>query len=156
MIDRQLIQDLVTEYISEQYPTHYIVDIMVHPANRIVVELGNDNGVSIDECIRLTKYIESRVDREVEDYELEVGSAGLTASFKVLRQYEGAVGEEVEVLRKGGIKEKGVLAGATAESIALTVARRIKPDGAKRKMDVEETITIPMNEILQCKRIIKI
>ena len=103
----------------------------------------------------LTKHIEAHLDREVEDFELEVGSAGLTSPFKVLRQYEGAIGEELEVLRKGGVKEKGLLTAATAEAITLTVVRMVRPEGAKRKQAVEESLVIPMEEVLQAKRVLK-
>ena len=92
---------------------------------------------------------------EAEDFELEVGAAGLTAPFKILRQYTDAIGEEVEVLRKGGIKEKGVLSDATAEAITLTVVRKVRPEGQKRKIEVEEALPIPMDEVLQTKRVLK-
>lgn len=156
MIDKQVVESVVSTYLSESLPAYYIVDVAVHPGNRIVVELGADEGVSIDECVRLTKHIESQLDRDVEDYELEVGSAGITSPFKVLRQYEAAVDSEVEVLCKGGIKEQGVLQSAHADGITLRVVRRIKLEGAKRKQDVEQTIEIAMQDILQTKRIIKI
>ena len=153
MISQQVIETLVAEYIAAEYPAYYIVDVLVHPGNRIVVELGSDEGVDIDACVRITKHIEANQDREIEDYELEVGSAGLTSPFKVLRQYEAAIDEEVEVLRKGGIKEKGVLSAVSAEQIELSVVRKVKLEGAKRKTEVEELITIPMDEILSTKRI---
>ena len=153
MVSQQVIETLVAEYIAAEYPAYYIVDVLVHPGNRIVVELGSDEGVDIDACVRITKHIEANQDREVEDYELEVGSAGLTSPFKVLRQYEAAI--EVEVLRKGGIKEKGVLSAVSAEQIELSVVRKVKLEGAKRKTEVEELITIPMDEILSTKRIFK-
>lgn len=156
MIDKQVVETVVSQYLESELPELYLVDIAVHPGNRIVVELGSDEGVGIDECVHITKHIESNLDREVEDYELEVGSAGLTSPFKVLRQYEAAIGEEVEVLCRGGVKEKGVLLSATAEAIGLQVVRRIKPEGAKRKQDVEQELSISMEEILQTKRIIKI
>ena len=137
MISQQVIETLVAEYIAAEYPAYYIVDVLVHA------------------CVRITKHIEANQDREVEDYELEVGSAGLTSPFKVLRQYEAAINEEVEVLRKGGIKEKGVLSAVSAEQIELSVVRKVKLEGAKRKTEVEELITIPMDEILSTKRIFK-
>lgn len=155
MISQQVIETLVAEYIAAEYPAYYIVDVLVHPGNRIVVELGSDEGVDIDACVRITKHIEANQDREVEDYELEVGSAGLTSPFKVIRQYEAAIDEEVEVLRKGGIKEKGVLSAVSAEQIELSVVRKVKLEGAKRKTEVEELITIPMDEVLSTKRIFK-
>lgn len=155
MISQQTIQTLVADFITAEYPSYYIVDVLVHPGNRIVVELGSDEGIDIDACVRITKHIEAHQDREVEDYELEVGSAGLTSPFKVLRQYESAVDEEVEILRKGGVKEKGILRSATETAVELSVLRKVKLEGAKRKTEVEELLVIPMDEILSTKRILK-
>lgn len=154
MIHSETVESLVAELLEAEFPKHYIVEVAVHPGNRIVVELGSGAGMAIDDCVRISKYVEARLDREVEDYELEVGSAGLTSPFKVLRQYEEAVGQDVEVLVKGGIKEKGTLMSATSGAITLKTVRRIKPEGAKRKVDVEEIITIPMTEILSTKRLL--
>ena len=130
MIAKSLIEQLVTDFCASEHPDYYIVDVAVHPGNRIVVELGADEGISIDVCVVLTKHIEANLDREVEDYELEV-------------------------LRKGGVKEKGLLTAATAEAITLTVVRMVRPEGAKRKLAVEEALVIPMEEVLQAKRILK-
>jgi ribosome maturation factor rimP len=152
MIKQTTIEEIVSAYCSEHQPDYYTVEIAVHPGNRIVVELGSDSGISIDVCIALSKHIEAQLDRDTEDFELEVGSAGITSPFKVLRQYTGAIGDEVEVLRRGGIKEKGTLTGATSEQITLQVMRMVRPEGAKRKIATEETITIPFSEILQTKR----
>lgn len=156
MIEKQVVEEIVTSYLQDVESELYVIDVVVHPGNRIVVELGSDEGVAIDDCVRLTKHIESQLDREVEDYELEVGSAGLTSPFKVLRQYKAAIGEEVEVLCRGGVKEKGILERASEAELTLLVVRRIKPDGAKRKQDVEQELRISMSEVLQTKRIIKI
>ncbi len=154
MINQEFVESIVSEFISSEYPEHYIVDVSVYPGNRIVVELGVKGGISVDDCVRITKYIESKLDRDQEDFELEVGSAGITSAFKVMRQYEDALGEEVEVLVKGGIKEKGILQEVDHEKIQLVVLRRVKLEGAKRKTDVEELLIIPMEQILQTKRVL--
>lgn len=156
MIEKQVVENIVMNYLQEMPTELYLVEVAIHPGNRIVVELDSDEGVAIDDCVYLTKHIESKLDREIEDYELEVGSAGLTSPFKVLRQYEAAVGEEVEVLCRGGVREKGVLTRANEKEIAITVIRRIKPEGSKRKQEVEQELIIAMLDILQTKRIIKI
>lgn len=156
MIEKQIVETIVVDYLQRELPELYIVEVAVYPGNRIVVELGSSQGVGIDDCVHMTKHIESQLDREIEDYELEVGSAGLTSPFKVLRQYQDAIDQEVEVLCKGGVKERGVLCSATAEGIELSVVRRIKLEGAKRKQDVEQVLSISMDDILQTKRIIKI
>lgn len=155
MIEKSHITELVTGYCAEHYPDYYIVDLAVHPGNRIVVELAASQGLSIDACVLISKHIESHLDREVEDFELEVGSAGLTSPFKVIRQYLDAVDQEVEVLRKGGIKEKGTLRAADEQKITLEVLRKILPEGKKRKIEVAEEIEIPFVEILQTKRVLK-
>ena len=103
MIQHTTIEEIVSAYIAEHHPDYYIVETAVHPGNRIVVELDSESGINIDDCVALTKHIESQLDREAEDFELEVGSAGLTSPLKVLRQYTSTIGQEVEVLRKGGL-----------------------------------------------------
>lgn len=155
MIEQSLVKSVVQEYITQEAPDLYIVEVSVHPGNRIVVEVGADQGVGIDECVALNKRIEGLFDRDVEDFELEVGSAGISSAFKVLRQYQSAVGSEVELLRKGGVKERGTLVAVSEEFVQLEVERKVKPEGAKRKQLVREVIDIPMEEVLQTKRIIK-
>ena len=154
MIQHTTIEEIVSAYIAEHHPDYYIVETAVHPGNRIVVELDSESGINIDDCVALTKHIESQLDREAEHFELEVGSAGLTSPLKVLRQYTSTIGQEVEVLRKGGIKEKGVLTAATPSEIQLLVTRLVRLEGKKRKTSVEETLTIPMEEVLQTKRVL--
>ena len=149
MIEKSYIEEITSSYCATEHPEYYIVEVAVHPGNRIVIELGAPTGLSIDACVALSKHIEGKLDRETEDFELEVGSAGLTSAFKVLRQYTDAV------LRKGGIKEKGTLRAASAEGITLAVLRKVRPEGQKRKIEVEEELSIPMDEILQTKRVLK-
>ncbi|MDO4707483.1 MAG: ribosome assembly cofactor RimP [Porphyromonadaceae bacterium] len=156
MIERQVVEDIVVSHLQGTSGDLYLVDVVVHPGNRIVVELDSDEGVAIDDCVRLTKHIEERLDRDIEDYELEVGSAGLTSPLKVLRQYVATIGHEVEVLCRGGMKERGILLSATEREIAISVVRCIKPEGAKRKQDVEQVLTLSMSEVLQTKRVIRI
>ena len=66
-----------------------------------------------------------------------------------------AVGQEVEVLRKGGIKEKGVLKSVEEAGIILEVLRKVRPEGQKRKVEVAEELSIPFAEVLQTKRQLK-
>ncbi len=156
MIDSKVVKELVEGFLIEQKDDSiYLVDVSVSTANRIVVELGSDKGLDIDLCIKINKHIEAAFDREKEDFELEVGSAGLTSPFKVLRQYQSAVGSKVELLIKGGKKEKGLLQHADEQGLELVLTRLIKPEGAKRKVEVEETLKLTFDEVLQCKRIIE-
>ena len=110
----------------------YLVDLTVSPANEIKVEVDSDTSVDIDECVALTRKIEQEFDRDKEDYELEVGSAGLTSPFKVRRQYEKNIGHEVEVLSADGKKYKGLLREAGDDSFTIVCEEKVKPEGAKR------------------------
>lgn len=133
----------------------FLVDIQVSKDNRIVVEIDSDTSVDIDECIRLTRLVESEFDRDKEDYELEIGSAGLTSPLRSVRQYRKNVGNDVEVLTSGGKKLKGVLKSADDEGIVLTVGRKEKPEGAKRAIIVEADEPLRYDEIKYTKYLIQ-
>ena len=152
MIEQEIVRQIVEEGIAGS--GLFVVEISVSPDNRIVVEIDNDEGVDIDRCVELHRFIESRLDRDKEDYELEVGSSGLTAPFKVVRQYIKNIGNEVEVLTRGGIKLSGVLKAADDEKFIVTVTKKVKPEGAKRKIEVEEDVTYIYNEIKYTKYLI--
>jgi ribosome maturation factor RimP len=153
MIEKETISRLVEEKLVAS--ANYLVDVTVKPGNLIVVEIDNDEGVSIDDCADISRYLESCLDREVEDYELEVGSAGITAPFKVLRQYLRNVGKEVELQLKSGAKLKGILKAADEKGLVLTVETQVKPEGAKRKQTVEEDRPYLFDEIKYTKYVIR-
>lgn len=153
MILKDTVKQIVESFLSNK--DYYLVDIIITKDNRISVEIDHFEGVSIDFCIELSKEIESRLDRETEDYELEVSSAGLTEPFKVLKQYEKNIGNEVEVLTKAGIKMTGVLKSSDSEKITLQLEKQIKPEGAKRKIIVSEDTEIPFENIKSTKYIIR-
>ena len=94
----------------------FLVDIEISPDNRIVVEIDSMTSIGIDDCVKINNAIEANFDRNIEDYELEVGSAGLTAPFKIKAQYIKNVGNPVEVLTTDGRKLKGDLKEANDDS----------------------------------------
>lgn len=153
MITRDVIVQLAEEKLASS--ANYLVDVEIRPGNVIVVEIDNDEAVSIDDCVELSRYIEEHLDRDAEDFELEVGSAGITSPFKVLRQYQKNVGNEVEVWLTEGGKLTGVLKSADETGIVLTVQKQVKPEGAKRKITVEEDLAYPYNEIKSTKYLIR-
>ena len=153
MITRDVIVQLAEEKLASS--ANYLVDVEIRPGNVIVVEIDNDEAVSIDDCAELSRYIEEHLDRDAEDFELEVGSAGITSPFKVLRQYQKNIGNEVEVWLTGGGKLTGVLKSADEAGIVLTVQKQVKPEGAKRKITVEEDLVYPYNEIKSTKYLIR-
>ena len=152
MIDRNVVSGIVNEWLEDK--DYFLVDVTVSPDDKIVVEIDHAEGVWIDDCVELSRFIESRLDREQEDYELEVGSAGIGQPFKVLQQYLNHVGREVEVLARDGKKTEGVLKEATEENFTVTVLRKVKPEGAKRPKLVEEDVTYTYDEIKYTKYLI--
>ena len=102
MIDKNVVTRIVEEWLEGK--DYFLVDVTVTPDDKIVVEIDHAEGVWIDDCVDLSRYIESKLNREEEDYELEVGSAGIGQPFKVLQQYIIHIGKEVEVLGKDGKK----------------------------------------------------
>lgn len=153
MISKDSINQIVSEFIEGS--EYYITDINVSADNRIVVEIDAFEGVSLDYCIELNKHIESKFDREAEDFELEVSSAGLTEPFKVLKQYEKNIGNEVEVLTKKGLKISGVLTAANENSFAVGVEKKVLPEGSKRKITIVEEAEFSYADIKYTKYIIR-
>jgi len=149
MIQKSEIIEVVREALAES--ESYLVDVIVRAGNSIIVEIDNDEGVDIQECIELTRFIESKFDREVEDYELEVGSAGVTQPFKILRQYIKNIGNEVEVLTKTGRKLTGFLKSANDEAFVVATTEKVKAEGEKRKKEVEVDQTFSYDEVKYCK-----
>ena len=152
MIDKHVVAALAEEKLKES--ESYLVDVQVKPGNLIVVEIDNDEGIDIEECILISKHIEANLDREAEDFELEVGSAGITAPFKVTRQYQKNIGNEVEVLSRNGIKQYGILKSADDAGFVITVTKKVKPEGAKRKIEVEEDNAYGYDEVKYVKYVL--
>ena len=153
MIEKAVVTQLVEAYLQASNP--YLVDVTIKPGNYIVVEIDSDDSVSIDDCVALSQYIEAHLDRDVEDYELEVGSAGITSPFKVLRQYQKNIGNEVEMLLKGGAEKGGVLTAVDLSGATISVEKKVKPEGAKRPVMVTEEEKYPFEEIKYTKYLIR-
>lgn len=152
MIEKSVVKELVEEWLEGK--DYFLVDILVTPDDRIVVEIDHAEGVWIEDCVELSRFIESRLSREEEDYELEVGSAGIGQPFKVLQQYVNHVGKDVEVLTADGRKLRGVLASADEDGFGLTITVKKKFEGEKRPRMVEETLTFRYSEVKYTKYLI--
>ena len=152
MIDKQTIYSIVEQGL--QGSDCFLVDISVTPANIISVEIDNNTGVDIERCEKLHRFIEAHLDREVEDYELEVGSAGLTSPFKVVAQYRKNLGNEVETLTKDGRKLTGLLKEADERHFTVTIQKKVKEEGAKRPKWVDEDLAFAYDEIKYTKYLI--
>ena len=156
MIEIRDIETLVASFIAE-HEWFFHVKAEVKGANRIEVEVDHDSElVDIDTIVALTKHIEAGLDREKEDFELEVSSAGLTTPLVGVRRYRKFIGKELEVLLKKGVKEKGVLVSADEEGFVLEVIRMEKPEGARRKQQVVHQLPLKYEEVKQATYLLKV
>ena len=170
MIDKQQVIGIAEQWL-ESKEGYFLVDVDITPDNRIVVEIDQAEGVWIDDCVELSRFIESvwiddcvelsrfiesALDRDVEDYELEVGSAGIGQPFKVLQQYINHIGQEVEVLPKSGAKLKGILTQADEKGFVIKTTRKEKVEGSKRPKNVEVELPFGHDEVKYVKYVISL
>lgn len=125
----------------------FVVEVRVSPANEIVVTVDSDTQVGIDRCVELSRSIEGALDREQEDFELTVMSAGIGQPLKMLRQYRKLIGRPVEVILKDGGKIVGNLTDASETSIAVEYEERVAVEGKKRKQIVTTRRELSLDEV---------
>lgn len=152
MIDKNVVKQLVEEWLTDK--EYFLVDVTVSPDDKITVEIDHKDGVYINDCVELSKFVEDHLDREQEDYELEVGSAGLGQPFKVEQQYLNYVGEEVEVLGADGKKVKGVLKSVEGRDFTVAVTEKVKVEGKKRPQMMEVDHQYNMDNVKYTKYLI--
>ena len=145
MIDKNVVRDLVEEWLKGK--EYFLVDVEISPDDRIVVEIDHADGVWLEDCVELSRYIEDRLDRDEEDYELEVGSAGLGQPFKVPQQYVNFIGKNVEVLDNEGKKVKGVLKSVDGNDFTVTVSEKVRQEGKKRPVMTDVDHTYQMDNV---------
>ena len=154
MIDKNLVESVVNEWLEKT--DYFLVDITVSADDNIVVVIDHADGVWIEDCAELSRFIESRIDREVEDYELEVGSAGLGQPFRVHKQYEIYVGEPVETQTHDGHKYQGTLVEVGEQGFTMEVETKVKPEGAKRAHKEMVGMHFTFEEVAYTKYLIKV
>lgn len=152
MIDKNVVKHLVEEWL--QGKEYFLVDVQVSSDDRIVVEIDHADGVWVDDCADLSRFIEDHLSREEEDYELEVGSTGLGQPFKVPQQYVNNIGNEVEVLTAEGKKVKGTLKAVEGTRFTVSVEEKVKVEGKKRPVKMDVDYDYDMNEVKYTKYII--
>ena len=126
----------------------FLVDVSVSKDNDIVVTIESEEGkIELDDCVALSRYFETQFDREQEDYSLTVTSAGLDQPFKVLKQFEKAVGSKVEVQLKGGKKMVAMLEAADQDGVTLRYSVKEVVEGKKKKELVEHVDRFTMEQV---------
>lgn len=154
MIEKNAVQKAVNEWLEGK--DYFLVDLNISADDKIVVVIDHADGVWIEDCADLSRHIESRLNREEEDYELEVGSAGLGQPFRVLRQYEIHVGQPVETQLKDGKKLRGTLVAANDENFQISVQQKVKEEGKKRPTMQEVTLQFAYDDVAYTKYLIKL
>lgn len=153
MLSSEKIEEIVNSEVADS--KYFVVDLQVKPGNQIQVYIDAMDGVTIDECADLSKKIEANLDRDNEDFELMVSSGGIDMPFKVIKQYEKHLGQEVEVLHKDGMKYKGVLKSCDSTGFELEIVEKVKQAGKKRKTEELKTMQMEYNDAKTVKLIIR-
>jgi ribosome maturation factor RimP len=156
MIDKKLVRELAEERIAERDKLLYIVEITIGGGNQILIELDREEGfVKIDDCISISRNVEHNLDREEEDFALEVSSAGMTKPFRVLKQYLKNVGRYVRVVgNEHGKALEGLLKSASEEGFVIETKEKRRIEGKKKKEWVIEEIPFNYNEVKETKLVI--
>jgi len=152
MIDKATVAQIVNEKLTED---QFLVDVTISASNEIHIMVDSDAGISINQIVEISRYVENKLDREKEDFELSVFSAGLTEPFRLVRQYKKNQGKEIDVLLTNGQKLNGVLKGVNDQEIELEVTTKEKPEGSKKKELVTRIHHLGYSEIKEAKKIIK-
>jgi ribosome maturation factor RimP len=136
MIDKEQVATLCEEALAGT--DRFLVEVKVKPSNVIEVYIDSDTAVNIDHCAELSRFVNEKLDRDVEDYELSVLSWGLSGALKMDRQLQKYVGKDVEVKTKEMGKMQGKLVGFDAEKVEIMPA----PKKASKKKPAEEPVNL--------------
>ncbi len=149
MILAAQIHQIVEEKISGT--DKFIVDVHVKMSSRITVEIDSAKGINISDCAEIHRFVESKLDREIEDFELTVSSPGLEEPFKNLKQYQKNIGRNVRVILKNGTVSEGKLAKASDSEIEISQEKKEKINN--KKQITVKNISLKSEEIKQTKLI---
>lgn len=155
MISKTRVEELINERIAELDNGLFVVELSISSSNVITVELDKHvGGVSVEDCMSVSRNIEHNLDRERQDFELNVSSAGLDRPLRVLPQYKKNIGRTVKVVRQDGVKLEGALVAVTEEKIILENSRKEKAEGKKKKEVIVEQHELPFSNIKETKIVI--
>ena len=150
MITKETLKTLVEEWLKKG--DYFLVDIQMDGGDdRIVIEIDHADGVWIEDCAELSRFLQEKLGDELGDYEMEVGSAGLGQPFKVAQQYVNHVGDDVEVVDAQGKKIVGVLKAVDGRQFTVTTQEKQIPEGKKRPVKVDVDKTFSMDEVKSTK-----
>ena len=153
MITKEQVKTLVEEWL-QQKGDYFLVDIEMSDDDRIVIEIDHADGVWIEDCAELSRFLQEQLGDELGDYELEVGSAGLGQPFKVAQQYVNHIGDNVEVVDASGKKISGVLKQVDGRLFTVSTQEKRIPEGKKRPVKVDVDKQFSMDEVKSTKYVL--
>ena len=153
MIDKKELIQVVNDALEGT--NLFLVEVKVSAYNVIDIALDSLDDISIDDCVRVNDIVLNAFNRDVEDYELTVGSYGISSPLLVVKQYEKNMGEEVEVVTRDGRKIKGTIVKVTDEDFTISTPTKVKVEGKKRPELVDVETTLHYDAVKQTKCIIK-
>ncbi|MDD4107592.1 MAG: ribosome assembly cofactor RimP [Prolixibacteraceae bacterium] len=151
MAEKEKIVELVKGQLTENM---FLVDVIVNPSNSIQALVDSLNGVTIDECVKISRYLEQQLDRDKEDFSLEVSSPGLTEPFKVREQYLKNTGRNVKILTITGDEMNGELKEATDDFVVIVQKKKEKVEGYKKKQLIIKENKLKYEDIRSAKIIV--
>jgi len=151
MVDKETVIKLVEEKLDENM---FLVDVSVSKTNAIDVFVDGFDGMTIEKCIEISRNVEHNLDREEEDFSLQVSSPGLTESFKVKQQYFKYKGRDVEIVTDNDERLTGILIDVSEEEIIVETSSREKLEGHKKKQLIVKKHTIKYDGIKSAKAVI--
>ena len=155
MISKTKVLELINERFAELDNGLFLVDLTISKSNLITIEIDKHvGGVSVKDCMAVSRNVEHNLDREAEDFELHVSSAGIDRPLRVLAQYVKNIGRSVEVLLEDGNKIEGILKSANEKEIEIETSKIVKIEGKKKKETIVELQVLPLTKIKETKIVI--
>ncbi len=152
MITEERILGLVEEKIGDT--DQFVVDLKIHPGNKIMIFLDSDTAITIADCVAVSRHIEGSLDREEEDFELNVSTAGVGQPLQNKRQYQKNIGRQVKVKLLDGKSVEGELSAVNEHDILVVSRKKEKIEGRKSKQWVETKHPLKYDNIMETKVII--
>lgn len=152
MIKKQTIIDLINSHFEGT--DKFLVDVKIAAGNKIEIYIDAPNHIVIADCVALSRFVEGNLDREKEDFELQVSSPGATESFKVLEQYKKYIGTKVSIKTTEGAKHEGILMSANENEFVIEETRREKKIVGKGNHTVVENITLSYKQTKETKSVL--
>lgn len=152
-----MLKEKVTTLLNqalEEKPSIFLIDLTISAGNKIQVTLDGDQGITLQDCIDISRAIEHNIDREQEDFSLEVASAGATSALKFARQYKKNIGRTLEVQTLDENKIEATLTSADDQAITLEWSTREPKKIGKGKETVKHKTEVPYDQIKEAKVII--